>query len=50
MRTLKFNVGQQIIKKSGDFSNIASGSSGYLKCSFRLMKYFLNKGTGTVKQ
>lgn len=34
MRTLKFNVGQQTIKKSGDFSNIVSGSSGYLKCQF----------------
>lgn len=34
MRTLKFNINQQIINKSGDFSNIVSGSSGYLKCEF----------------
>lgn len=34
MRTLKFNINQQTIKKCGDFSNIVSGSSGYLKCEF----------------
>lgn len=34
MRTLNFDVKQQTIKKSGDFSKIVSGSSGYLKCQF----------------
>ena len=34
MRTLNFNVNQQIISKEGDFSNIVSESAGYLKCKF----------------
>lgn len=34
MRTLRFNINQQSIKKEGDFSNIVSGSVGYLKCEF----------------
>lgn len=36
MRTLKFNVNDQIIKQDPacDFSNIIVGSSGYLKAEF----------------
>lgn len=34
MRTLNFSVHNQCLSKQGDFSNIVSGSQGYLKCTF----------------
>lgn len=38
MRTLNFNIEKQTLEKSGDFSHIVSGSSGYLKCQFSFCK------------
>lgn len=34
MRTLKFSVSGQTLKKEGDFGGIIAGSKGYLKCQF----------------
>lgn len=45
MRILKFNVDQQTISKDGDFSNIVSGSIGYLKCEFS----FCSEWNGLLK-
>lgn len=36
MRVLHFVVDSQTLKKDGDFSNIVSGSKGYLACEFSL--------------
>lgn len=36
MRDLNFSVKEQLLTKEGDFSNLVSGSIGYLRCKFDL--------------
>lgn len=42
MRVLEFNVADQVLKPVGDFSNLVSGTSGYLKAKFNFSEEWID--------